>query len=67
VQHDGTTVIWTFVKPNSLSDEQFESQLRGFDPEITLETGARKRKKLAIIMALQNLPSVVRSWKPILA
>ncbi len=34
--YDGTTVIWTFVNPNSLSDEQFESQLRGFDPEITL-------------------------------
>jgi len=34
--YDGTTVIWTFVKPDGLSDEQFESQLRGFDPEITL-------------------------------
>ncbi|MEW6605011.1 MAG: hypothetical protein AB1351_10065 [Thermoproteota archaeon] len=32
----GTTVVWTFVRPDSLSDEQFEIQLRGFDLEIDL-------------------------------
>jgi hypothetical protein len=34
--YGGTTVVWTFVKPDGLSDEQFESQLKGFDPEIAL-------------------------------
>jgi len=32
----GATVIWTFVRPDGLSDEQFEKQLMGFDPEIAL-------------------------------
>lgn len=32
----GTTVIWIFVRPDALSDEQFESQLKGFDAEIAL-------------------------------
>jgi hypothetical protein len=34
--YGGTTVVWTFVRPDGLSDEQFESQLKGFDPEIVL-------------------------------
>lgn len=32
----GTTVIWIFLRPDALSDEQFESQLKGFDTEISL-------------------------------
>ena len=34
--YGGTTVVWTFVRPDGLSDEQFENQLKGFDPEIVL-------------------------------
>ena len=34
--YGGTTVVWAFVRPDGLSDEQFESQLKGFDPEIVL-------------------------------
>ncbi|AFU57388.1 MAG: hypothetical protein QXX64_01720 [Nitrososphaera sp.] len=34
--YGGTTVVWTFVKPDGLSDEQFGRQLRGFDPGIIL-------------------------------
>jgi hypothetical protein len=34
--YGGTTVIWAFVRPDGLSDEQFESQLKGFDTEISL-------------------------------
>jgi hypothetical protein len=30
----GSTVVWTFVRPNSLSINQFESQLQNFDREI---------------------------------
>lgn len=30
----GSTTTWTFVKPYSLSDEQFEEQLKMFDQEI---------------------------------
>ncbi|HXV45388.1 MAG TPA: hypothetical protein VD736_01815 [Nitrososphaera sp.] len=33
----GSTVIWTFVRPDGLIDEQFEDQLNtGFDHEIAL-------------------------------
>jgi hypothetical protein len=31
---DGSTVIWTFIKPDGLSNNQFEKQLEKFDTEI---------------------------------
>lgn len=31
----GSTATWTFIKPNELSDSQFEEQLIMFDKEIT--------------------------------
>ena len=35
--YGGTTVVWTFVRPDGLSDEQFEGQINGgFDREIAL-------------------------------
>ena len=30
----GSTTCWTFLKPNGLTDKQFEEQLKGFDVEI---------------------------------
>lgn len=33
---EGSTVAWTFVRPDNLTDEQFESQLKMFDKEIEL-------------------------------
>jgi hypothetical protein len=30
----GSTTTWTFLKPNGLTDRQFEEQLKGFDIEI---------------------------------
>ena len=30
----GSTTTWTFLKPNGLTDKQFEEQLKGFDVEI---------------------------------
>jgi hypothetical protein len=30
----GSTTTWTFVRPNGLTEEQFEEQLKGFDKEI---------------------------------
>ena len=30
----GSTTTWTFLKPNGLTDIQFEEQLKGFDIEI---------------------------------
>lgn len=30
----GSTTTWTFIRPDSLTDQQFEDQLRGFDQEI---------------------------------
>ena len=30
----GSTTTWTFLKPNGLTDRQFEEQLKGFDLEI---------------------------------
>jgi hypothetical protein len=33
----GSTVVWTFIRPDGLTDEQFENQLNsGFDDEIAL-------------------------------
>ena len=40
---NGSTITWTFVRPDGLTEEQFEAQLKGFDNE-------RDRWK----MALQN-------------
>jgi hypothetical protein len=41
----GSTVIWAFVRPDSLTDEQFENQLQMFDREIELWKGALEAKK----------------------
>ena len=30
----GSTTTWTFLKPDGLTDAQFEEQLRGFDVEV---------------------------------
>jgi hypothetical protein len=30
----GSTTAWTFLKPNGLTDKEFEEQLNGFDVEI---------------------------------
>jgi hypothetical protein len=30
----GSTTTWTFLRPDGLSDSQFEEQLRGFDVEV---------------------------------
>jgi hypothetical protein len=32
---DGSTVTWTFIRPNGLVNEQFERQLQNFDNEIS--------------------------------
>jgi len=31
---DGSTTTWTFMRPDGLTDEQFQEQLKGFDVEI---------------------------------
>jgi hypothetical protein len=31
---NGSTVTWTFIKPDGLSNEQFKEQLKSFDSEI---------------------------------
>jgi hypothetical protein len=31
---NGSTITWTFTKPNGLSDDQFKEQLKNFDLEI---------------------------------
>jgi hypothetical protein len=31
---NGSTITWTFIKPNGLGDEQFKEQLKNFDLEI---------------------------------
>jgi hypothetical protein len=30
----GSTTTWTFMRPDGLTDEQFQEQLKGFDAEI---------------------------------
>jgi len=30
----GSTTVWTFLKPDSLTSKQFQEQLKGFDLEI---------------------------------
>jgi hypothetical protein len=31
---NGSTITWTFIKPDNITDTQFEEQLKGFDREI---------------------------------
>lgn len=31
---EGSTTTWTFIKPDGLTDEQFQEQLKGFDVEV---------------------------------
>ena len=31
---NGSTITWTFIKPDGLRDEQFKEQLKNFDLEI---------------------------------
>jgi hypothetical protein len=31
----GSTTTWTFIRPDGLTEEQFEEQLKGFDNEIS--------------------------------
>jgi hypothetical protein len=31
---NGSTITWTFIKPDGLSDQQFKEQLKSFDTEI---------------------------------
>lgn len=31
---EGSTTTWTFIRPDGLTDEQFQQQLKGFDLEI---------------------------------
>jgi hypothetical protein len=31
---EGSTTTWTFMRPDGLTDEQFQEQLKGFDLEI---------------------------------
>ena len=32
--HNGSTTIWILTRPDELSEEEFEAQLKGFDSEI---------------------------------
>jgi hypothetical protein len=40
----GSTTTWTFVKPDQMSDDQFETQLKSFDDEIALWKKALESK-----------------------
>ena len=31
---EGSTTTWTFMRPDGLTDEQFQKQLKGFDVEV---------------------------------
>jgi hypothetical protein len=31
---EGSTTTWTFMRPDGLTDEQFQEQLKGFDVEV---------------------------------
>ena len=42
----GATVTWTFVRPDGLTDEQFERQLDGFDHEIVFWKSVLERTSL---------------------
>jgi hypothetical protein len=32
---EGSTITWTFMRPDGLTDEQFQEQLKGFDLEVS--------------------------------
>ena len=32
---EGSTTTWTFMRPDGLTDEQFQEQLKGFDEEVS--------------------------------
>ncbi len=40
----GSTITWTFIKPDGLSDRQFEEQLKNFDLEIDAWKEALERQ-----------------------
>jgi hypothetical protein len=31
---EGSTTTWTFMRPDGLTDDQFQEQLKGFDVEV---------------------------------
>jgi hypothetical protein len=41
---NGSTIIWTFIKPDGLGDEQFKEQLKNFDSEIDAWRKALERQ-----------------------
>jgi hypothetical protein len=42
---NGSTIIWTFIKPDGLSDEQVKEQLKSFDSEIDAWRRALERQQ----------------------
>ena len=42
---DGSTVSWTFIKPEGVSEDQFEKQLANFDSEISNWNSALERNE----------------------
>jgi hypothetical protein len=42
---NGSTITWTFIKPDGLSDEQFKEQLKSFDSEIDAWRKALERQQ----------------------
>ena len=41
---NGSTITWTFIKPDGLGDEQFKEQLKSFDYEIEAWKRALQRQ-----------------------
>ena len=46
---NGSTITWTFSKPNGLSDDQFKEQLKNFDLEIEGWRKALEKQQSQII------------------
>ena len=42
---NGSTITWTFIKPDGLSNEQFKEQLKSFDSEIEAWRRALERQQ----------------------
>ena len=42
---DGSTDSWTFIKPEGVSEDQFEKQLANFDSEISNWNSALERNE----------------------
>ena len=42
---NGSTITWTFIKPDGLSNEQFKEQLKSFDSEIEAWRRALEREQ----------------------